>query len=113
MVLKSCMSCTLSLPASGPMGQRSILTGHLTSGLSSPNGGRTSLKRYNIIISSRSKHHFIFISLKQVKFPPNGTVFDFYVDSHAQEMVPWVNRVPKFELDADLPLQAVLVHTAG
>ena len=28
-------------------------------------------------------------------------------------MTPWVNRVPKFELDPDLPLQAVLVHTAG
>ena len=27
-------------------------------------------------------------------------------------MVPWVNRVPKFELDPDVPLQAVLVHTA-
>ena len=50
---------------------------------------------------------------KTVKFPPNGTVFDFYVDSQQQEMVPWVNRVPKFELDADLPLQAVLVHTSG
>ena len=27
-------------------------------------------------------------------------------------MVPWENRVPKFELDPDLPLQAALVHTA-
>ncbi len=50
---------------------------------------------------------------KAVKFPPNGTVFDFYVDPQQQEMVPWVQRVPKFELDPDLPLQAVLVHTAG
>ena len=49
---------------------------------------------------------------KTVKFPPNGTVFDFYVDPQQQEMVPWVQRVPKFELDPDLPLQAVLVHTA-
>eukprot|EP00095_Tigriopus_kingsejongensis_P007513 maker-scaffold103_size370364-snap-gene-1.20 protein:Tk07513 transcript:maker-scaffold103_size370364-snap-gene-1.20-mRNA-1 annotation:"dynein beta ciliary-like" len=49
---------------------------------------------------------------KSVKFPANGTIFDFYVDSHQQEMVPWVQRVPKFELDPDLPLQAVLVHTA-
>ena len=28
-----------------------------------------------------------------------------------QSMMPWVNRVPKFELDPDVPLQAVLVHT--
>jgi len=50
---------------------------------------------------------------KAIRFPPNGTVFDFYVDAQAQEMVPWTQRVPKFELDPDLPLQAVLVHTAG
>ena len=50
---------------------------------------------------------------KTVKFPPNGIVFDFYVDPQQQEMVPWENRVPKFELDPDLPLQAALVHTAG
>ena len=49
---------------------------------------------------------------KTVKFPPNGIVFDFYVDPQQQEMVPWENRVPKFELDPDLPLQAALVHTA-
>ena len=49
---------------------------------------------------------------KAVKFPPNGTVFDFCIDQHGQEMVPWITKVPKFELDPDLPLQAVLVHTA-
>ena len=50
---------------------------------------------------------------KTVRFPPNGNVFDFYVDSQACEMAPWVNLVPRFELDPDLPLQAVLVHTTG
>ena len=50
---------------------------------------------------------------KSVTFPPNGSVFDFYVDSQQQDFVPWVQRVPKFELDPDVPLQAVLVHTAG
>ena len=50
---------------------------------------------------------------KAVTFPSNGTVFDFYVDNQQQELVPWIQRVPKFELDPDLPLQAVLVHTSG
>ena len=50
---------------------------------------------------------------KSVTFPPNGSVFDFYVDNQQQDFVPWVQRVPKFELDPDIPLQAVLVHTAG
>jgi dynein heavy chain, axonemal len=27
-------------------------------------------------------------------------------------MVPWTDRLPKFEMDSDTPLQAVLVHTA-
>ena len=51
---------------------------------------------------------------KNVTFPNNGNVFDFYVDNTVidkQSMMPWVNRVPKFELDPDVPLQAVLVHT--
>lgn len=26
-------------------------------------------------------------------------------------MVPWTDRLPKFEMDADQPLQSVLVHT--
>ena len=49
---------------------------------------------------------------KSVKFPP-GSVFDFLVDPFNAEMVPWTTLVPKFELDPDLPLQSVLVHTAG
>ena len=49
---------------------------------------------------------------KSVKFPP-GSVFDFLVDNFNAEMVPWTTLVPKFELDPDLPLQSVLVHTAG
>ena len=49
---------------------------------------------------------------KSVKFPA-GNVFDFFVDSQNAEMVPWSTIVPKFELDPDLPLQSVLVHTSG
>ena len=29
---------------------------------------------------------------KTVRFPPNGNVFDFYVDTPTLEMTPWVNR---------------------
>ena len=48
---------------------------------------------------------------KNVIFPSSGTVFDVYVDNAQQELVSWDNKVPKFELDPDMPLQAVLVHT--
>ncbi|XP_071447818.1 dynein beta chain, ciliary [Hetaerina americana] len=48
---------------------------------------------------------------KAVKFPSQGTVFDYYIDPETKQFVPWTERLPKFELDPDIPLQAVLVHT--
>ena len=56
---------------------------------------------------------FLQSEFKSVTFPQNGTVFDYYVDNQQQEFAPWIQLVPKFELDPDLPLQAVLVHTSG
>lgn len=49
---------------------------------------------------------------KQVKFPAQGTVFDYYIDQETKTFVPWSQRLPRFELDPDIPLQAVLVYTA-
>lgn len=49
---------------------------------------------------------------RQVKFPPQGTVFDYYIDQDTRTFLPWNEKLPKFELDPDLPLQASLVYTA-
>ena len=49
---------------------------------------------------------------KQVKFPAQGTVFDYYIDSETKTFVSWTQRLPKFELDPDVPLQAILVYTS-
>lgn len=52
---------------------------------------------------------------KSVKFPQTaqgGTIFDFYIDSETKQFMPWTEKIPKFELDTDMPLQAVLVHTS-
>ncbi|KAL2078484.1 hypothetical protein ACEWY4_026169 [Coilia grayii] len=49
---------------------------------------------------------------KTIKFPSNGTVFDYYIDRESKKFAPWTEKVPRFELDPDLPLQASLVHTA-
>ncbi|KAI8438868.1 hypothetical protein MSG28_011209 [Choristoneura fumiferana] len=49
---------------------------------------------------------------KNVKFPTGGTVFDYYIDTETKQFTPWTEKVPKFELDPDIPLQAVLVPTA-
>ncbi|XP_067914454.1 dynein axonemal heavy chain 17-like [Heterodontus francisci] len=48
---------------------------------------------------------------KSVKFPSQGTVFDYYIDSETKRFMPWTEKVPTFELDSDLPLQAAFVHT--
>ena len=48
-----------------------------------------------------------------MKFPTtaNTTVFDFYIDSESKKFELWSKKVPKFELDPDVPLQAALVPT--
>uniref|UniRef100_A0AAR2IP24 Dynein heavy chain 9, axonemal n=1 Tax=Pygocentrus nattereri TaxID=42514 RepID=A0AAR2IP24_PYGNA len=48
---------------------------------------------------------------KTIKFPSQGTVFDYYIDPETKKFEPWSKMVPKFEMDPDVPLQACLVHT--
>ncbi|NXU59271.1 DYH17 protein, partial [Turnix velox] len=49
---------------------------------------------------------------KTIKFPPQGTIFDYYIDPETKKFMPWTEKVPKFELDPEVPLQASMVHTA-
>ncbi|XP_042198221.1 dynein axonemal heavy chain 9 isoform X3 [Callorhinchus milii] len=48
---------------------------------------------------------------KTIKFPSQGTVFDYYIDPETKKFEPWSKLIPKFEYDSDMPLQACLVHT--
>ncbi|KAM6897413.1 dynein axonemal heavy chain 9-like [Xenentodon cancila] len=48
---------------------------------------------------------------KSIKFPSQGTVFDYYIDVESKKFEPWSKMVPKFQMDPDMPLQACLVHT--
>ncbi|CAG5911397.1 unnamed protein product [Menidia menidia] len=48
---------------------------------------------------------------KTIKFPSQGTVFDYYIDPESKRFEPWTKMVPKFEMDAETPLQACVVHT--
>ncbi|KAI9142914.1 dynein heavy chain and region D6 of dynein motor-domain-containing protein [Paraphysoderma sedebokerense] len=48
---------------------------------------------------------------KTIKFPPTGSVFDYFVDHETKRFLPWSDRIPTFEFDPDVPLQSVLVHT--
>ncbi|XP_013170954.1 PREDICTED: dynein beta chain, ciliary-like [Papilio xuthus] len=49
---------------------------------------------------------------KQIKFPPSGNVFSFFIDPETKKFLPWSEKVESFELDPDLPLQSCLVSTS-
>ncbi|XP_033840356.1 dynein heavy chain 9, axonemal isoform X2 [Periophthalmus magnuspinnatus] len=51
------------------------------------------------------------VQFKNIKFPPHGTVFDYYIHPESNKFEPWSKMVPKFEMDPEMPLQACLVHT--
>lgn len=42
---------------------------------------------------------------KTIKFPAQGTVFDYYVDTETKQFMLWTERLPVFTLDPDMPLQ--------
>ncbi|NWR75951.1 DYH9 protein, partial [Centropus unirufus] len=48
---------------------------------------------------------------KTIKFPSQGTVFDFYIDPETKRFEPWSKLIPQFEFDPEIPLQACLVPT--
>ncbi|KTG04987.1 hypothetical protein cypCar_00006303 [Cyprinus carpio] len=50
--------------------------------------------------------------MRAVKFPSQGSVFDYYIDPNTKRFTPWNERTPPFELEPDIPLQTVLVHSA-
>ncbi|PSN32950.1 Dynein beta chain [Blattella germanica] len=49
---------------------------------------------------------------KTVKFPSQGTVFNYYIDDESKKFNSWNDLVKSFELDYDIPLQASLVSTS-
>ena len=51
---------------------------------------------------------------KAVKFPSQGTVFDYYIEPESRKFCHWaeMSAESNFELDPDLPLQATIVPTS-
>lgn len=45
------------------------------------------------------------LEFKTVKFPSSGTVFDYCIEKENLRFTPWSEKIPKFELDPDTPLQ--------
>lgn len=49
--------------------------------------------------------HWWIKEMKAVKFPGQGTVFDYYLDNKTRKFIPWSEKVLKFNMDPDMPLQ--------
>ena len=43
--------------------------------------------------------------MRAVKFPSQGTVFDYFIDSETKKFTPWSERMLPFELEPEAPLQ--------
>lgn len=43
--------------------------------------------------------------MRAVKFPSQGTVFDYFIDSETKKFTPWSEKMLPFELEPDVPLQ--------
>lgn len=43
--------------------------------------------------------------MRAVKFPSQGTVFDYFIDSETKKFTPWSEKMVPFELEPDVPLQ--------
>nr|XP_020748715.1 dynein heavy chain 11, axonemal isoform X1 [Odocoileus virginianus texanus] len=50
--------------------------------------------------------------MKAVKFPSQGTIFDYYLDHRSKKFLPWAEKIPQFTMDPEIPLQRALVHTS-
>ncbi|KAG5210204.1 hypothetical protein JEQ12_015398 [Ovis aries] len=50
--------------------------------------------------------------MKAVKFPSQGTIFDYYLDHKSKKFLPWADKIPQFTMDPEIPLQRALVHTS-
>lgn len=50
---------------------------------------------------------------KTVKFPSQGTVFDYYIDPETKKFEPWTKLIPQFEFDPEMPLQVSRTEQLG
>ncbi|EDS32929.1 dynein heavy chain [Culex quinquefasciatus] len=65
------------------------------------------------LVDWRNEFHKWWINeFKAIRFPPGGTIFNYYIDPETKKFNPWTDLVPSFELDTDIPLQSILVPTA-
>ena len=64
--------------------------------------------------NSRSEFTKFFMRVfPEIKFPDKSlSVFEWWIDPSTGDFTTWSEKVPKFELEADVPIQACLVHNS-
>ncbi|XP_078250276.1 dynein axonemal heavy chain 11-like [Pogona vitticeps] len=50
--------------------------------------------------------------MRTVKFPSQGMVFDYFIDPDTKKFTLWNEKIPSIEMEPDVPLQTVLIHTS-
>lgn len=45
-----------------------------------------------------------------IKFPSQGTIFDYFIDPESKRFTLWSEKVPEFDLNPDVPLQVGILH---
>ncbi|KAM8836943.1 LOW QUALITY PROTEIN: dynein axonemal heavy chain 9 [Spinachia spinachia] len=68
-----------------------------------------SMTRYYLVGYRVEFRKWWVAKFKTIKFPSQGTVFDYYIIPESKRFEPWSKMVPKFEMDTDTSLQACLV----
>lgn len=48
---------------------------------------------------------------KTIKYPIQGTVFDYFIDPETKQFTSWSEKIIKFELDPDIPLQVTSISS--
>lgn len=48
--------------------------------------------------------------MRAVKFPSQGTVFDYFIDAETKKFTPWSEKMVPFELEPDVPLQVCMKY---
>lgn len=48
--------------------------------------------------------------MRAVKFPSQGTVFDYFFDAETKKFTPWSEKMVPFELEPDVPLQVCMKY---
>ena len=102
------MRCTLCSPPSGHLEEP-------CSKIRSVKAKKSNIQRHSIfiiilyflqLIDYRVEFSKWWVSeYKTVKFPSQGTVFDYYIDADTKKWMPWIDKVPKYEHDPEIPLQ--------